>query len=336
MEDSDESDAENDSEGLYGQSSKGKHDLMIQNEGKSRTGFFKQAKKSYPMFHFVEEKIKSDEYGELINQKEYTINNEPSSKGEVKEEVEAKDQDDSLQDMTEVPTKCISSTVTLDINARVQFIDFEGRSDGKSMRKYLSQIKPKQLILVHGPDEATKSLGEYCQNTGFVEGSVFCPNIGDVIDATTERHIYQVRLRDQLVSSLSFARARDMELAWVDGQLDIPPVDSVEEDEEMPDDEAAKKRAESQLNTNPPTLESLPPNMVPPHMSVFINEPKLSDFKVVLINAGVTCEFASGVLVCNNLVAVRRDAAGKMKLEGTLCEDYFKIRNLLYSQYAIV
>ena len=46
-----------------------------------------------------------------------------------------------------------------------------------------------------------------------------------------------MRLRDQLVSSLSFSRARDMELAWVDGQL---MVEDKEEDEEMPEDGADK------------------------------------------------------------------------------------------------
>ena len=95
------------------------------------------------------------------------------------------------------------------------------------------------------------------------------------------------------------------------------------------------KTTKSNLNTNPPTLESLPSNMVPAHSSVFINEPKLSDFKSVLINAGVQCEFVGGVLICNNQIAVRREA-GRMKLEGALCSDFFKIRGLLYAQYAVV
>jgi len=333
MEDSDE-DEDEDAPGLYSTGVKGgKHDLMITGEGKSRTGFFKQAKKSYPMFHFTEEKSKSDEYGEIIKTADYTIA-EPPIAGEAGEAMEEdKEADESLTDVSEVPTKCISSTVTLDINAKVQFIDFEGRSDGKSMRKYLSQIKPKQLILVRGTDEATKSLGQYAQSGGFVEGSVFCPNIGDIIDATTERHIYQVRLRDQLVSSLSFSKARDMELAWVDGQLMIEDKEE-EEEEEMPEEGTDKKKPN--LSITAPSLESLPPSSVPSHLSVFINEPKLSDFKLVLINAGVPCEFVGGVLICNNQVAVRRDTAGKMKLEGALCEEFFKIRKLLYSQYAIV
>ncbi|GFR92931.1 cleavage and polyadenylation specificity factor subunit 2, partial [Elysia marginata] len=264
---------------------------------------------------------------------------------EVTKDVEATDQDESQQDISEVPTKCIASKVTLDINARVQFIDFEGRSDGKSVKKYLSQIKPKQLILVHGSEEATRSLGEFCQASGFVEGSVYCPNIGDVIDATTERHIYQVRLRDHLVSSLTFQRARDMELAWLDGQLDMPEQEDQEgegqgHDLERPmeeEEEDSSKSQKSKLNTVLPTMEVLPPALVPFHTSVYINEPKLSDFKMVLINARIQCEFVGGILVCSNSqVAVRRDTAGKMKLEGALCQDYFKIRELLYQQYAIV
>ena len=51
-----------------------------------------------------------------------------------------------ISDMSEVPTKCIAVTVTLDINASIQYIDFEGRTDGESMRKILAQIKPRQLV----------------------------------------------------------------------------------------------------------------------------------------------------------------------------------------------
>lgn len=44
----------------------------------------------------------------------------------------------------------------------------------------------------------------------------------------------------------------------------------------------------------------------PGHQSVFINEPRLSDFKQVLLREGIQAEFVGGVLVCNNMVAVRR------------------------------
>lgn len=42
------------------------HDLMMKAEGSRKGSFFKQAKKSYPMFPTHEERIKWDEYGEII------------------------------------------------------------------------------------------------------------------------------------------------------------------------------------------------------------------------------------------------------------------------------
>ena len=42
-----------------------------------------------------------------------------------------------------------------------------------------------------------------------------------------------MKLKDSLVSSLNFSKAKDAELAWIDGQLDIPKSDlGVIKDEE--------------------------------------------------------------------------------------------------------
>lgn len=54
-------------------------------------------------------------------------------------------------------------------------------------------------------------------------------------------------------------------------------------------------------------LEFLTPLFqVPGHSSVFIGEPRLSDFKQVLTRNGIQAEFAGGALICNNVVAVKR------------------------------
>ena len=66
-------------------------------------------------------------------------------------------------DLTDVPTKCLMSNKTLEILANVVFIDFEGRSDGESVKRIISQMRPRQLILVHGTVEATKTLADYCR-----------------------------------------------------------------------------------------------------------------------------------------------------------------------------
>ena len=57
------------------------------------------------------------------------------------------------------------------------------------------------------------------------------------------------------------------------------------------------------------------------HTSVYINEPRLSDFKQVLNKAGIQAEFAGGVLICNNVVAVRRVSKVCWKLLVTCNEE---------------
>lgn len=317
---------------------KARHDLMIKNEGKTKGGgFFKQAKKSYPMFPVKEEKIKWDDYGEIIKLEDYMILDPVPAEQENKEN--KSETDESFQDVTEVPTKCISMVQTLDINASVQFIDFEGRSDCDSIRKILTMIKPRRLIIVRGSPEATESLASYCITTGIVQGKIFQPKLWETVDATTESHIYQVKLKDSLVSSLNFTRSREVDLAWLDGEAvmeedvdKVVPMDtdavSQEESEEKNEDEPHKEVI--------PILQPLPLSQIPGHPTIFINEVKLSDFKQVLVRNGIQSEFVGGILYCNNVVAVKRNETGHIQFEGCVCEDYFKIRDLLYEQFAIV
>lgn len=310
---------------------KTRHDLMINTEGKPRGGgFFKQAKKSYPMFPMREEKIKWDDYGEIIRAEDFMIiesNPAEEEPKDVKEET-----DEAMQDITEVPTKCISTTKILDINASVQFIDFEGRSDSESIKKIISLIKPRRLILIRGTEESIEALKIYCRTTGAVQGKVFAPKLYEIVDATTESHIYQVKLKDSLVSSIEFARAKDAELAWIDGEIMMQELEKVvEKDIEIKETDEIESNQELI-----PTLQSLPASLVPGHTTIFVNELKLSDFKQVLLRAGIHAEFSGGVLYCNNTVAVRRNETGRINLEGCLSEDYYKVRELLYSQYAII
>jgi cleavage and polyadenylation specificity factor subunit 2 len=46
---------------------------------------------------------------------------------------------------------------------------------------------------------------------------------------------------------------------------------------------------------------------IPGHEQVYINDPRLSDFKQILQKNGVQAEFAGGVLVCcNGVLAITR------------------------------
>lgn len=237
----------------------------------------------------------------------------------------------------EKPTKCISSRKMIDIKAQVQFIDFEGRSDGESLMKILSQLRPRRVIVVRGSESSSQMVAAHCeQNIG---SKVFTPKRGEIVDATTETHIYQVRLTEALVSELEFQKGKDAELAWINGKITIrnkviegasgnPGPTPMEEDDqvEISDDD-----------NRIIALDPLSADDIPPHDFVFLNEIKLADFRQILMKNSIQSEISGGMLLCcNGTIALKRIDTGKVTIEGCLSEDYYKVRELLYDQYAIV
>lgn len=90
---------------------------------------------------------------------------------------------------TEFPSKCINLGRTVQVNCQVQYIDFEGRSDGESLMKIMTQLKPRRVIITRGDEESTKAMKNHCDT---LESRVFTPSKGEIVDCTTETHIYQV------------------------------------------------------------------------------------------------------------------------------------------------
>ena len=80
-----------------------------------------------------------------------------------------------LQEAPEWPTKCISTTTTLAINASVRYIDFEGRSDGESVQKIIESMKPKRTIVVRGTPDHCQALYNLSLSVGNFrfDGSIF-------------------------------------------------------------------------------------------------------------------------------------------------------------------
>ena len=49
-----------------------------------------------------------------------------------------------------IPTECVTNVQTFKLHANIQYIDFEGRSDGDSIKKIISMIKPRRQGFFRG------------------------------------------------------------------------------------------------------------------------------------------------------------------------------------------
>ncbi|KAF6213184.1 hypothetical protein GE061_010900 [Apolygus lucorum] len=302
---------------------KSTHDLVVKPERRNKN----KNKKTYPMYPVNDAKIKFDDYGELVKIEDYKT---LEGQVEIKEE-KVKIKEEEVSDATEIPTKCVKSIEEITVNAQVQYIDFEGRSDGESMQKLITQLKPHRLILVRGTKENTEALASHVKQ--WTDAKVFTPSKGDMVDATSETHIYQIRLTDAMVSSMKMQKAKETEVAWLDAMATLrsKAPDTVQTEEMEVDDET------SGIGERLLSLEPIPLTDVNPHDSVFINELKLSDLKQILTKHGIDSEFSGGVLwCCNRTIAVKRQESRKVSLEGWISDNYYKVRDILYSRYAIV
>ena len=79
---------------------------------------------------------------------------------------------------------------------------------GESIYRCIVKMKPRRVVIVRGSRDDNKSLADACasivdaadavgnasDHDAAQNKRVFTPRTGEVVDATTETHIYQVRL----------------------------------------------------------------------------------------------------------------------------------------------
>lgn len=89
----------------------GKHDIVVRPEGRAHTGFFKSSRKQHVMFPFYEEKIRSDEYGEIIQVEDYKMleldaqaDDNKENMQQIKEEEikKERDRDDGINNLSKL------------------------------------------------------------------------------------------------------------------------------------------------------------------------------------------------------------------------------------------
>jgi cleavage and polyadenylation specificity factor subunit 2 len=238
---SDESDAEDSA------TRQAPHDIMISHETSNKEGgFFKKARKAFPMFPFQEDRMKWDDYGELISAEDYKQINQDNNdelsltnianKSNIQsmtmknlnsvldaKNIKIHEEEEEEEDEEEyiAPTKCIKTKEPVSVRCGIEFIDYEGRIDGESQTQLLNSIQPKEIIVVRSGlniESYKRNLREKiasCQ-------AVYSPRLNEIIDATKERHIYQIKLKDSLLSNLNFVKVgqKEIEVAWIRGRID--------------------------------------------------------------------------------------------------------------------
>eukprot|EP00761_Pharyngomonas_kirbyi_P001174 gb/GECH01001176.1/.p1 GENE.gb/GECH01001176.1/~~gb/GECH01001176.1/.p1 ORF type:complete len:727 (+),score=167.88 gb/GECH01001176.1/:1-2181(+) len=261
------------------------------------------------MFPCVEPSGSWDEYGEVIDADEIANR---MVRDMDEEEDETTPMEDGAEEEKKIPTKCEVYDVELEVKCNIRYFNFEGVSDERSVKNILSQISPRTMILINGTSEATQKMKTFCEEKKIGQ-NIYSPNVGEPVNVDIDVNVLSVHLRDDLMSTTSFKEFGDYEVGYLQGQF--------------------VGNQESGLSIAPLSHNHTPTQS---HPSVMIGDIKLSSLRDKLTKAGFETEFFSGDLVCNRSVVLKRTDYGKINIEGALCDDYFKVREVLMQQFAIL
>ncbi|KAK9665499.1 hypothetical protein RND81_14G115600 [Saponaria officinalis] len=281
-------------------------------------GFVSPSTSVAPMFPFYENSAAWDDFGEVIDPDDYVIKEENMEQSFMQGGDGKLDEGSASLMLDTTPSKVVSTEVTVQVKCSLVYMDFEGRSDGRSIKSILAHVAPLKLVLVHGSAEATEHLKQHCLK--HVCPHVYAPQIGETIDVTSDLCAYKVQLSEKLMSNVLFKKLGDYEVAWVDAEVG---------------------------NAEGGTLSLLPiSTQAPPHKSVLVGDIKMADFKQFLASKGIQAEFSAGALRCGEFITLRKvgdptqkggvGGSQQIVIEGPLSEEYYKIRDYLYSQFYLL
>jgi cleavage and polyadenylation specificity factor subunit 2 len=291
----------------------------------------------HPMFPYFEYRSIHDEYGEVIRLEDYANvadNTDATSpwslvgKGEMGMGMDI----DEEEIKEETPTKSVQVQQDLEILCQVKYIDFEGRADGRSYRKILSHVAPKKMILVHGQPDAIGSLASYCEQNLKTCQRVLRAADKQTLDLSSDTSMYRIHLKDELAQALRTVKVGEFELSWLSGvvasRVSAKAAEAAAEDDDKMD-----------LDLEATELAPVSVSRVDPNVTL-VGDIRLAEFKQLLSSSGFRTEVNAGVLLVNGVISVRKEekAEGQTVLfvDGPICEDYFRVRELMYSRLTLL
>lgn len=115
----------------------------------------------------------------------------PEEEISLEEQAKKKNLQEEETDICEIPSKCVRYEETIFVAAKIVQIDFEGRSDGESLKQIVLALKPRRLLVIRGTPASAKIIVNFTKV--FCDTAVFSPKVGQCLNVTSESHIYQVK-----------------------------------------------------------------------------------------------------------------------------------------------
>jgi len=303
------------------------------------------------MYPFYDRMKLWDDYGEIVDVRQFQIGEDPGGNDEEHSEDELDginagfgdgEKKETLKNENVVefmPTKYVVEKKQVEIRCKVVVTDSFGLADGRAMKEIVSLVAPRRLIVAYGSEEESVAVKEWAESErGLMlkQSEVYVPRNNEPVDATSDTSVYRVTLHDSLLENVAWRRMGDVYAAHVTAAISLEKesgsigleysgVDGEKDDE---------------LNKNKFIMERSGDRSG--HAAIFLGDLRISELKDALKKEiEMKSEFAGGYLCVENqetdaVVLVKKTGPGEVLVDAAFSQEYFKLRDILYDQFAIL
>ena len=132
------------------------------------------------------------------------------------------------------PQKAVFTTQRMSLNLKISCVDYTGLYRLQDLQSIIGRINPRKLIVTAGNEQETKVVADKCREADggkAVQGEIFTPMVGEVIDASVDTNAWTVKLSRALTKRLQWDKAPGgLDIVAVTGRLEQGAVDAAKEE----------------------------------------------------------------------------------------------------------
>lgn len=215
-----------------------------------------------------------------------------------------------LQEPELPPSKYEEKEISFFFDATSQFYSFEARSNFFTLQQFLMKASPSHVIIIGGSPESTMTFHKVITDE-LRQTIVSTPSVMEQVYLTRDQASMRIGISRALYHRLDFKKIDDHnEVAYIDANLTTDDISG--------------------------TVSAKPVDHLQPHLAQFVGKIELPLLRDRLTQANIK-NTGMGSLICGPWkIEVKQISEKIISVEGIMCPDFIKIRNIIQDMLPMV
>lgn len=251
------------------------------------------------------------DYGRQINPADYAkgVNHAALIDEKVQSQIIAPTSRSFLEEPEIGPSKFIENELQFDYRATSKYYSFEARTNIFTLQQFLKKASPSQVIIIGGNIEATMKLHDVIKDE--IKTTISTPNVLENVYLSRDQASKKVGLSRALYHHLDFKKVDEYnEVAYIDATLTQDEISGV--------------------------VSAKPVDILQPHHANFVGKIEMPELRKRLLNSGISTDGKGGLICGPRKVMVRQVNENTIQVEGPICADFIKIRNIIQEMLPMI